>query len=420
MLDGYRLARLQGVRVIGELLRRRWGLWCGLLVNGRALPIGEAGAAVDLPVCVQLMTRGDESGSCAGSNRRWSAAARDGNLPPEEISELRCHAGLATLLRPVHLGGDLYGTFYVSGYWPQHAGDDDAHYLHKRLRALSLEPSGQATAKITRLGPEDRAQIEVLIEAACAEMRQYAHSQRRPEVVRPQGRYGDIIGQSTPVLDLFRILDKVADSESTVLIQGENGTGKELIARAVHYNSRRLEGPFVVQNCSALNDNLLDSELFGHKKGAFTGAVTDKQGLFEIANGGTFFLDEVGDMSPTLQVKMLRVLQEGTFLPVGDTVVRRVDVRIIAATNRDLKSMVREGTFREDLYYRLNVINIVVPPLRERKEDIELLVQHFLRRAERQMDIVPARMSQALKHRPDVYRRLPNKCAQLNDLGWQG
>ncbi|MBH23588.1 MAG: hypothetical protein CMH57_03795 [Myxococcales bacterium] len=182
---------------------------------------------------------------------------------------------------------------------------------------------------------------------------------------------------------LFQVLDKVVASDSTVLIQGENGTGKELIARAVHFNSRRASGAVVAQNCSALNDNLLDSELFGHKRGSFTGAVVDKQGLFDLANGGTFFLDEVGDMTPSLQVKLLRVLQEGTFVPVGDTVTRHVDVRVIAATNRDLRAMVKEGSFREDLYYRLNVINLVVPPLRERRRDIPLLVEHFLGRAAR-------------------------------------
>src|SRR5262249_49525853 len=157
-----------------------------------------------------------------------------------------------------------------------------------------------------------------------------------------------------------------------VLISGENGTGKELVAKAVHGNSNRGNGRFVAQNCSAFNDNLLDSELFGHKKGAFTGAISDKQGLFEVADKGTFFLDEIGDMSPAPQRTLLRVLQEGTFLPVGGTEVRKVDVRVIAATNRDLRRMVERGEFREDLYYRVNVIGLVLPPLRERKPDIPI------------------------------------------------
>ncbi|MBI2605218.1 MAG: sigma-54-dependent Fis family transcriptional regulator [Deltaproteobacteria bacterium] len=193
-------------------------------------------------------------------------------------------------------------------------------------------------------------------------------------------RYDNMIGKSKPMQELYALLDKIKQSESTVLIQGENGTGKELIAKAVHYNSPRKEAAFVTVNCSAFNENLLDSELFGHVKGSFTGAVKDKKGLFESADKGTLFLDEIGDMSPTMQVKLLRVVQEGTFLPVGGTDMRKVDVRVLAATNKDLKEMIENGGFREDLYYRINVINVNVPPLRDRKEDIPVLVDFFLDR----------------------------------------
>ncbi len=192
--------------------------------------------------------------------------------------------------------------------------------------------------------------------------------------------YDSMIGKSKPMQELYAVLDKIKNSESTVLVQGENGTGKELIARAIHFNSPRKDAQFVTVNCSAFNENLLDSELFGHVRGSFTGAVKDKKGLFEAADKGTLFLDEIGDMSPTMQVKLLRVLQEGTLTPVGGTDQRKVDVRVVAATNRDLKEMIEQGTFREDLYYRINVINLVVPPLRERKEDIPILVDHFMAR----------------------------------------
>ena len=178
--------------------------------------------------------------------------------------------------------------------------------------------------------------------------------------------------------ELYRLLERVCDSDSTVLVQGENGTGKELIAKALHYNSRRKNNKFLVVNCGAFNENLLESELFGHIKGAFTGASKDKKGLFEAANNGTLFLDEIGETSMTMQVKLLRVLQQGTFTPVGSTNMKQSNVRVLAATNRNLIEMVKQGTFREDLFYRLNVINIVVPPLRERKEDIPLLMDHFL------------------------------------------
>ena len=189
-----------------------------------------------------------------------------------------------------------------------------------------------------------------------------------------------LIGASRPMRKLYTLLDKVAPARSTILIQGENGTGKELVARAIHRGSPRAARPFVVQNCSAFNDNLLASELFGHRKGAFTGAISDKPGLFDVAHGGTFFLDEIGDTSPAMQVKLLRVLQEGAFLPVGGTEQHVVDVRIVAASNRNLESMVRTGEFRQDLYYRLHVIALQLPPLRRRKDDIPILVEHFLAR----------------------------------------
>lgn len=199
--------------------------------------------------------------------------------------------------------------------------------------------------------------------------------------------YDSMIGKSKPMQDVYGLLDKIKNSESTVLVQGENGTGKELIARAIHYNSPRKESQFVTVNCSAFNENLLDSELFGHVKGSFTGAVKDKKGLFEVADKGTLFLDEIGDMPLAMQVKLLRVLQEGTLTPVGATEQKKVDVRVVAATNKDLKEMVEDGSFREDLYYRINVINLVVPPLRDRKEDIPILIDHFMARGCKEKNI---------------------------------
>jgi transcriptional regulator with PAS, ATPase and Fis domain len=203
------------------------------------------------------------------------------------------------------------------------------------------------------------------------------------------GRYSyeSMIGKSKPMQDLYNLLDKIKGSESTVMIQGENGTGKELIAKAIHYNSPRKDREFIPINCAAFNDNLLESELFGHVKGSFTGAVKDRKGYFEAANGGTLFMDEIGDISAAMQVKLLRVLQDGSFSPVGSGEVKKVQVRVIAATNRDLKKMVEEGKFRQDLYYRLNVINVHVPPLRERKEDIILLAEHFLAKSAKEKGI---------------------------------
>ncbi|MBU1095233.1 MAG: Fis family transcriptional regulator [Ignavibacteriae bacterium HGW-Ignavibacteriae-2] len=192
--------------------------------------------------------------------------------------------------------------------------------------------------------------------------------------------YDDIIGDSEIMKNLFDTVDKVALTNSTVLIQGESGTGKELIARAVHRKSTRADKPFIKLNCGSLNDNLLESELFGHERGSFTGAVKQKKGRFELSNNGTLFLDEIGDLSPTMQVKLLRVLQEGEFERVGGEETLNVDVRIIAATNLDLKQLINNYKFRNDLYYRLSVIPIMLPSLRERKTDIPLLADYFLQK----------------------------------------
>lgn len=190
--------------------------------------------------------------------------------------------------------------------------------------------------------------------------------------------FTNIIGNSPAMTQIIKLLEKVVQVDSPVLITGPSGTGKELVARAIHFNSRRKVQPFIPVNCAALQESLLESELFGHTRGAFTGAVRDKAGLFQAANKGTLFLDEVGEMAQSVQAKLLRVLQEGTFLPVGSTTEQHSDVRIVAATNRDLQKMVDQGTFREDLYYRLNVINISLPPLHERREDIMPIVNHLL------------------------------------------
>jgi DNA-binding NtrC family response regulator len=189
---------------------------------------------------------------------------------------------------------------------------------------------------------------------------------------------GSLLGRSPLILEVYKSLARAALSGSSVLLTGESGTGKELVARAIHEHSHRRERPFVAINCGALTDTLLETELFGHVKGAFTGAVAEKKGLLEEADGGTLFLDEVGDVSPALQVKLLRVLQEGEFKPVGSNEVRRADLRVIAATHRNLEEMIRAGRFRDDLYYRLKVIQIPLPPLRDRMEDLPELASHFL------------------------------------------
>ena len=223
-------------------------------------------------------------------------------------------------------------------------------------------------------------QDEVLLALRKAEERESLRRENRAlrEAVKRDAQMHEMLGKSEPMQKLFRTLEKVAEYKTTVLIQGESGTGKELIARALHRSSPRAGGAFVAVNCGAIPEALLESELFGHKRGAFTDASADKKGLFEEADQGTIFLDEIGELPLGLQVKILRALQEGTIRRLGETKDRTVDVRVIAATVRDLKHEVDEGRFREDLYYRLNVLPITVPPLRERKDDLALLVDHFI------------------------------------------
>ncbi len=207
-----------------------------------------------------------------------------------------------------------------------------------------------------------------------------AENTRLKKQIRIDTLFPEIIGRSTKMLHILQMVRDVAPSDATVLIEGESGTGKELVARAIHRYSNRVEKPFIPIFCGSLAENLLESELFGHKKGAFTGAVENKKGLFEEAHGGTIFLDEISEIPPAMQTKLLRVLQEGEVKRIGETSIRKVDVRVVAATNKELWKEVEAGRFREDLYYRLNVIKLTLPPLRERRDDIPLLAEHFLKK----------------------------------------
>jgi transcriptional regulator with PAS, ATPase and Fis domain len=307
-----------------------------------------------------------------------------------------CHLGFDVIACPIVLDGEFAGFLFVGGSVHDPLSPASTELLMRKIREVAVTSSGggigtdlhKAVGKIPQLTEEEIEQLCDLLEFGADEIQNYHAELKRREkeltsITQELGeryRFENIVGTSRSMQQVFRLLEKIIESESTVLIHGESGTGKELVARAIHYNGPRAKKAFVVQNCSAFNDNLLESALFGHTKGSFTGAIKDKKGLFEIADGGTFFLDEVGDMSPSLQVKLLRVLQEGTFTPVGGTETRTVDVRVIAATHKDLQKMVERGEFREDLYYRINVIKIVIPPLRDRMDDLPILCDHFLRK----------------------------------------
>jgi two-component system response regulator AtoC len=278
---------------------------------------------------------------------------------------------------------------------PQMGGEEFLQHLRGQPRLVSIPVivitaygSSHSAIEAVRLGAYDFVTKPFdLDEIVLAAERALDHSSLNREVVRLRAHGGPgqaagagrLIGSSGPMLDVFVMVGKVAETDSTVLICGESGTGKELVAEAVHNYSQRKEKPFVVVNCAAIPENLLETELFGYERGAFTGAVGRKTGRFEMAEGGTIFLDEIGELSPGLQSKLLRVLQERTFERVGGAETIRGNFRVIAATNRDLEASVRERVFREDLFYRLNVVRIPIPPLRERRSDIVPLAEHFLR-----------------------------------------
>ena len=226
--------------------------------------------------------------------------------------------------------------------------------------------------------PFKNDEILLVLQKAAERERLKAENRRLKEELKREFSFSNIVSRNPRMMEIFELIRKVSDFKTTVLIMGESGTGKELIARALHYQSRRKNASFVAVNCGAIPHTLLESELFGHLRGAFTDASTDKTGLFEQAHGGTLFLDEIGEMPLSLQVKLLRVLQDEEIRPVGSSTVKKVDVRVISATSKQLEQEITEGRFREDLYFRLNVLGIILPPLRERTEDIPLLVDHFL------------------------------------------
>jgi Nif-specific regulatory protein len=273
---------------------------------------------------------------------------------------------IAFLCAPLKVGDKVIGALSVDRL---HAGEAS---LDKDLRLLTIVASTVSQAlKINRLISVEKEKVLARDEGLLREFQK-------------QYDLGNIVGQSEAIQEVLVTAATAAKSRASILISGPTGTGKELVAHVIHYNSPRATGPFVKVSCGALPDTLLESELFGHVKGAFTGAVETRKGRFELAHGGTLFLDEVGEMSPRLQVKLLRVLQEREFEPVGAAQTIRVDVRLVAATNKDLRRQVREGGFREDLYYRLNVIPIHLPPLRNRRQDVPLLVNHFLEKYNRE------------------------------------
>jgi two-component system response regulator HupR/HoxA len=396
---------LAEVATARDLLRRWWGLDLGLADASGGGYERTSHAGCD-------SVRGVAPAACAGA--LGELAARFQKSKERGAVVHHCHAGMLLVAAPVIGSSGVVGVVYATG-----ARGEDAAAVEEGMRATlgCTADEASALAAAAPVVPEsDLSRVRDLVSVAATAVERALPAEIAPTTFKHP--FDEIVGEAPAVRELVKLLSKVVKSEATVLIHGESGTGKELIARAIHYHGPRAKKPFVVQNCSAFNDNLLESALFGHVRGAFTGAVKDQPGLFQVADGGTFFLDEIGDMSPALQVKLLRVLQEGTFMPVGGTKPVKVDVRIIAASHKDLAQMVAKKQFREDLFYRVNVLKLTVPPLRERASDIPRLAQHFIQKHWRAPG-QPPRLSQSALARlvayswPGNIRELENEMERM-------
>jgi two-component system response regulator HupR/HoxA len=390
---------LHSIELIRDSVRRWWGLEVAIAdangyvvdhADGKIFPSQNEFCKLAL-FSKEGFRRCNESVKIIGDKLR-TGRVPDAGAPPGGTGDgapqayvHQCHLGFDVVSAPIWVRGELAGFFFTGGSWKEEPAAGGRAELVRKVREFSTidtEAAAEQATAVPKLGEADLERLRDLIAYGAAQIAEVVAA-RTPNITAAEPAahpFTEIVGSSPAVRDVAKLLEKIVRSESTVLIQGESGTGKELVARAIHYHGPRAKGPFVVQNCSAFNDNLLESALFGHVRGAFTGAVKDQHGLFQVADGGTFFLDEIGDMSPALQVKLLRVLQEGTFTPVGGTKPVKVDVRIVAASHKDLMAMVSRKEFREDLFYRVNVLKVVLPPLRERVADIPVLAEYFLKK----------------------------------------
>ncbi|HJL17913.1 MAG TPA: sigma-54 dependent transcriptional regulator [Sandaracinaceae bacterium LLY-WYZ-13_1] len=373
--------RLRGVQTARAILRDAFGL--ELTVVGPEGPLAHR-----------------QGGVMVGSHELCRAAlfSRDGFVrcdafyrgigETEAGGRRRCHLELEAIHVPVVVGGEVLGHLVASGFIDPRSplgAPPDAAALARGLAALDpFHPDPAEPARDLRVVRGDRTDVvRAILAAAAREIEIHEADARRAleEGDELPGLWG-MVGASPAMRELFELIERVVRSDATVLVSGESGTGKELVARALHEHGPRADGPFVATNCGAVPADVLESTLFGHVAGAFSGAIRSSEGLFGAADGGTLFLDEVGETSPAMQVKLLRVLQDGTYLPVGATEVRRANVRVVAASHRDLSEMVAAGTFRQDLFYRLHVLTLRLPPLRDRPGDLSLLLRHLMRGVE--------------------------------------
>jgi len=379
--------KIHVIRKLREIVGKWWKIQLnftdqkGLL---RGVPDGKFFNPLN-QVCTAITSNAKGFEGCRGTARTTTASMT--NSKGVKVSS--CHAGFSTVSVPIRVNGQFVGTVFGDGFVLEESAAQQKIAIKQYMERAFPEKTHELSEWVHNLPALSAKDLDYLTELVNLVVEEIVMTHKtindQEDTVKElrsqlSNRYGfhNMIGKSAPMQNLYRLLERVAASEATVLVQGENGTGKELIAKALHFNSTRKKNRFIPVNCGAFNENLLESELFGHVRGSFTGAIKDKKGLFEEADGGTLFMDELGETSMAMQVKLLRVLQDGTYTPVGSSQVRKSNVRVVAATNRDLAKMVKDGTFREDLFYRLNVINMTVPPLRDRRDDIKLLSDHFL------------------------------------------
>ncbi|MBX3274043.1 MAG: sigma-54-dependent Fis family transcriptional regulator [Sandaracinaceae bacterium] len=384
--------RLRGVTVARAILRAAYGLEL-LLVDSRGPLAHQRGGVMtgSSEVCRAALFSREGFGRCDAFYATLGGTDAGGTR--------RCHLGLAATHVAVIVDGAVLGHLVASGFVDPrsraHPPPDPAELAAALALLDPMLPDPSAPARTLPVVAGDRVGVvRAILEAAAHEIvaREEESRARLREGDELPGRYG-IVGASGSMRVLFGLMQRVVQSEATVLVLGESGTGKELVARALHEHGPRAGKPFVAANCGAVGADVLESSLFGHVRGAFSGAIRASVGLFGAADGGTLFLDEVGEMSPAMQVKLLRVLQDGSYLPVGATEARSANVRVIAASHRDLAAMVKQGTFRQDLFYRLHVLALEVPPLRDRPGDLPLLIQRFTR----EIDGVPSRIGDAAR-----------------------
>ena len=416
MIDSQCLDELPLVRKIRETIRKWWSIEIAF-ADVRGYVSDHARGIIVPPhnvFCQAALGSPEGFRRCNKSIEQATDAIREeGGRKARVVND--CHLGFPVVMAPVMHGDHFYGTVFTGGFLIAGQAEAAREIVTQRAREMRLRvgPSEAALGTIPELRRRDVGYLLDFLETVVAEMLTLVAEQSGPRPI------GDLIGTSPSMQRLQRLVEKVAESDATVLVTGENGTGKGVLARSIHDRGPRRDKAFVATNCSALNENLLESELFGHVKGAFTGAIRDKQGLFKVADGGTLFLDEVGDMSPAMQAKLLIVLQEGILTPVGATEPVEVDVRVIAATNRAIRDMVQDGEFREDLYYRLSVIGLELPPLRERKSDLPKLCEHFLDRMQAKTGGRRRSLSQDVMKRfweyewPGNIRQLENEIERL-------